>query len=349
MTLTYDNFTVPLLQWYRRHARELPWRETQDPYKIWVSEIMLQQTRVETVIPYYEKWLEAFPTVIDLARAEEEDVLFLWEGLGYYRRARYLYEGAKGIDEVKQTPISYQGWRSIKGVGDYTAGAIASIAFGQRVPAIDGNVLRVMARVLAYEEDVLAAKAKRVMAKELTPLLPNERDMGDFTQALIELGALVCVPKGVIRCDDCPLSKACEAKRLSIQWRLPLRKNKTKVKEEDKTVLLMEHQGKWAITQRKEKLLEGLWEFPMIEGHKSAEEWESYLKEEAIDYSDLTRVKDSRAVFSHRKWHLEAYKLKVSSPLKEYTWVKPEELDHGYPMASAVRNYEKELMDEDES
>src|ERR1035438_6680659 len=197
-------FRRDLLHWYRRHHRQLPWRATRDPYRIWVSEIMLQQTRVETVLPYYARWLRAFPTVHALAQAKDDRVLKLWEGLGYYSRARNLHRAARIVvrEYDGKLPRTANGLRQLPGIGRYTAGAIASIAFGERVPLVDGNVARVFARIFAITTNV---KAPRTMDKlwQLAEQLIPDRDPGDFNQALMELGALVCTPKNP-RCDAWP-------------------------------------------------------------------------------------------------------------------------------------------------
>lgn len=346
--LNRDNFTQPLLTWYRASRRRLPWRKTRDPYKIWVSEIMLQQTRVETVIPYFEDWMAAYPTVEDLAKSDLEEVLMHWEGLGYYRRARFLHQGAREVVALGHMPKTFDQWRKIKGVGDYTAGAITSIAYGERVPAVDGNVLRVMARVLAYRDDVLTGRAKSYIREELIPLLPEVEDMGDFTQALIELGALVCLAKGIIACDSCPIQEVCLAKAQGIQADLPVRKSKTKVVDEDKTVFLLRVGDRWAIRQREESLLHGLWEFPMASGHREQEVWEEHLAGLGLGYKSIERLEDAKAVFSHRRWHMEGYMLELSEEVEGYTWVKREDLDRAYPMASAVRVYERDLKEREE-
>lgn len=337
----YEYFTIPLLEWYHKSKRDLPWRRTKDPYAVWVSEIMLQQTRVEAVIPYYHRWLERFPTVEVLAEAPVEEVLKYWEGLGYYRRARYLHEGAKMV-AAEGWPADAASWRNIKGVGDYTAGAIASITLGERVPAVDGNVLRVMARFLGYEGNVLEGEAKKVVTEALRPLLPLAEEMGDFTQALIELGAILCTPKGFIDCEHCPLGKACYAKTHHLQAMLPVRISKTKIQEVEKTVLMVMAGHKWAVEQRGEDgLLAGLWQFPLILGHREPEEAQAYLEDLGFVVEDVVPGPRHKAVFSHRVWQLASVVARVKEEGEPYRWVDLQALEEDYPMASAVREYQK--------
>ena len=213
-----------LLRWYDGCARVLPWREDPAPYRVWVSEIMLQQTRVEAVKPYYERFLERLPTVKAVAEAPEEQLLKLWEGLGYYNRVRNLQKGAQQVMERfgGEVPADFKALRSLPGVGDYTAGAIASIAFGIPVPAVDGNVLRVLSRLLARREDILDAKVKKRVETEITGIIPKGR-AGDFNQSLMELGAMVCLPNGAPKCGNCPLEAICLAHRAGIQGELPVK------------------------------------------------------------------------------------------------------------------------------
>ena len=228
-----------LLPWYDGGARVLPWREEPTPYRVWVSEIMLQQTRVEAVRPYYERFLEAFPTVEALAAAPEEKLLKMWEGLGYYNRARNLQRAAQQVVELYdgEVPASYEALRALPGVGDYTAGAIASIAFQLPVPAVDGNVLRVISRVLCRYDNILDAKVKRRTEEELRQALPQR--VGDFNQSLMELGALVCLPGGAPRCLGCPLHPVCRAAARGVAQELPVKAKAKPRKQEERTLFLL--------------------------------------------------------------------------------------------------------------
>ena len=255
-----------MLRWYRRHHRQLPWRATRDPYHIWVSEIMLQQTRVETVLPYYARWLRAFPTVRALARAKNDRVLKLWEGLGYYSRARNLHRAAQTVvrEHGGKLPQTAAGLLQLPGIGRYTAGAIASIAFGECVPLVDGNVARVFARVFAITTNV---KAPRTMDKlwQLAEQLIPDRDPGDFNQALMELGALVCTPKNP-RCDACPMRRICVARARGLVDRLPNRGRPPTAERVVVSAAVVRRNGSLLMQRRPERgLLAGMWELPTLD------------------------------------------------------------------------------------
>lgn len=236
---------VPLLRWFRRTARDLPWRRTRDPYAVWVSEIMLQQTQVTTVIPYYRRWMRRFPTRRALARASLDHVLKAWEGLGYYARARNLHRAAR---EMKRRPRTYAGWLEVPGVGPYTAAAIASIAHGERVPVFDGNVRRVLSRLAARE----------VTAPEPLPRV----NPGDFNQALMELGQRLCTPRAP-KCDECPVSRHCRARALGEQERWPVRAASRQAPHYEVAVGIIRDGDRVFVQRRPETgLLGGLWEFP---------------------------------------------------------------------------------------
>ena len=229
-----------LLDWYGEHKRTLPWRETVSPYRTWVSEIMLQQTRVEAAKGYFLRWMERFPTVTALAEANEEEVLKAWEGLGYYSRARNLHKAAKLLAEQGgELPRDKKALQAIPGIGAYTAGAILSIAFGEKEPAVDGNVLRVISRLTADPYDTMKNETRERVANDLRPLMP-EGQTSDFTQALFELGALVCLPNALPRCDLCPLAGECEARRLGRETDFPLRAAKPEKRRECLTVFVLE-------------------------------------------------------------------------------------------------------------
>jgi A/G-specific adenine glycosylase len=259
-----------LLDWYELYARELPWRSTADPYAVWVSEIMLQQTRVDTVIPYYERFLERFPTPRALAEADEDSVLSLWSGLGYYRRARMLHAGVREVvaQYGGRVPEEASARRALPGVGRYTAGAIGSIAFGKPEPIVDGNVTRVLARLLRIELPVGTAAMNKRLWQEAERLVPHERP-GDFNQALMELGATVCTPRQP-KCESCPLSADCEARANGETERLPIPKaRKPPIEVELAAVVVTSGRGgerKFWLTKNDEPLFGGLWSVPMTEG-----------------------------------------------------------------------------------
>jgi A/G-specific adenine glycosylase len=253
-----------LLSWYDHHRRDLPWRDQPDPYRVWVSEVMLQQTQVTTVVPYYERFLQRFPALAALAAASLDDVLKAWEGLGYYARARNLHAAARLVvaDYEGQLPDSYTELRQLPGFGDYTAGALASIAFGERVPAVDGNVKRVLARLFAVQDDVTRSATARRLRAIAADLVPPDRP-GEFNQALMELGATLCTPTSP-RCLLCPLNAGCDGLAQGIHESLPVRAPRRERPHYDVTAAVIHHDdGRLLIAQRKtEAMLGGLWEFP---------------------------------------------------------------------------------------
>lgn len=254
-----------LLQWYRRHKRDLPWRRTADPYGIWISEIMLQQTRVAAVIPYYERFLASFPDVAALASAREQDLLGSWAGLGYYSRARNLQKAARRITELPRFPSEYSEIRALPGIGDYTAAAVASIAFGQPHAALDGNVLRVLSRLAAERGDVQSPVVRRRLG-EIAAKLLDRRFPGDFNQAMMELGATVCLPKQPL-CADCPIGKYCCARQQGIEKELPLRGGRKGASQRAVRLLAIEKNGNLMLWRRppESRRLAGFWELPESE------------------------------------------------------------------------------------
>jgi A/G-specific adenine glycosylase len=304
----------PLLDWYRANRRDLPWRTDPTPYRVWVSEIMLQQTRVEAVKPYYARFLAALPTLQALADAPEEVYLKLWEGLGYYSRVRNMHKTADLLCRERggEFPSDPAELRRLPGIGDYTAGAIASIAFGVPAPAVDGNVLRVAARLSASYEDVSLPATKRAFTEQLAAIYPSV-DAGDFTQALIELGATVCVPNGEARCAACPVREQCEANRLGVVDDLPVRGPKAKRRIEPRTVLLLREDGtppRYALRKRPPTgLLAGLWEFPHLEGHRTADEVLGAVRAMGLEPLRIRPLSPAKHIFSHVEWHMNAYEL----------------------------------------
>jgi A/G-specific adenine glycosylase len=253
-----------LLSWFDQHRRDLPWRRTSDPYKIWISEVMLQQTRVETVLPFYNRFLERFPTAADLARADLEEVLTLWSGLGYYRRARQLHAAARRIAELEEFPSTVEGLLALPGIGAYTAAAVASIAFGVATPVMDGNVERVLSRCLTLEEDPRASGARRRLLDAAAELLDPARP-GDSNQALMELGATLCSPRRP-QCLLCPLLSGCRAAREGDPERYPIPKVKREGERHRLLVAVVEEEAGVLLFRRPEDstLLAGTWELPWM-------------------------------------------------------------------------------------
>jgi len=336
--LAIDNIRSRLLTWYDHNRRDLPWRGETDPYRIWISEVMLQQTQVTTVIPYYYRFLNRFPDVVELAAAPLEDVLKMWEGLGYYARARNLHRAA--IEVVKkqagQFPTSYADLRRLPGFGDYTAGAVASIAFSEAVPAVDGNVKRVLARLFAIEGDLNRGVAGRQLRETAVRLVDSARP-GDWTQALMELGALVCLPQAP-RCLLCPLNGLCQARRRGIEQTLPFKPPKKKLPHYDVTAAVIRRADQILIARRPlEGMLGGLWEFPggkQETGETLPECLRREIREELgleIEVGEqLTTVKHS---YTHFKITLHAFACHLVSgqPQKlgvaDWRWVTLPELD----------------------
>jgi A/G-specific adenine glycosylase len=338
---TVDQIRTRLLAWYDRHKRDLPWRGETVPYRIWVSEVMLQQTQVTTVIPYYHRFVARFPTVAALAAAPLEEVLKAWEGLGYYARARNLHRAAIEVVETYggRLPQSYAELRRLPGFGEYTAGAVASIAFGEPVPAIDGNTRRVLARLFAIEVEVSrGAGARRV--RELGAALVDPQTPGDWTQALMELGATVCLPQNP-RCLLCPLRELCRARRQGMEQILPVRPAKKELPHYNVTAAVIHHNGQVLIAQRPvEGMLGGLWEFPggkQKQGESLAECLRREIREElgiVIEVGEpVVTVKHS---YTHFKITLYAFycRLLQGQPqaleVADWRWVAQDELDR-YP------------------
>ena len=343
-----QEFTTKLTRWFVENQRDLPWRKDKEPYHVWVSEIMLQQTRVEAVREYYLRFMKELPTVSDLAKADEETLLKLWQGLGYYNRIRNMHKAAVTVTEELggEFPDTYEGIRNLFGIGDYTAGAIASICFDLRVPAVDGNVLRVMSRILADDSDIKAASTKKKIGEVLRDLYPSE-DCGDFTQGLIELGAMICVPKGEPKCDLCPVAEFCKACEEGNQMDYPVKSEKKPRKEIQKAVFLLRHvdgEGieRIAVNKRPKKgLLAGLYEFPNVDVEHEL------VLDDAIAIADawgcvpmnLTRESEYTHIFSHVEWHMKGYYLNVHEMCPQFKWVTAKEMEEEIPIPSAFQYF----------
>ena len=303
-----DQITAALLSWYDRCARVLPWRGFHDAYRTWVSESMLQQTRVETVLSYYPRFLERFPTLSALAESDEADVLKAWEGLGYYSRARNLWKGAKQVMEQYGgvLPREPEKLRNICGIGPYSAGAIASIAYDIPVPAVDGNVIRVISRLYGIRSDALENKTRHHIEALASALVPAERP-GDHNQAVMDLGATVCIP-GTPNCHLCPLSAFCDAFRTGDAADLPVLPKSKTPKVVIWNVILIRSSGRVLMRMRSERLLQGLWCFPMIEGKFSPETLRAQIaKKLRLSVGKLSDEGPARHVFTHLIWQMHIY------------------------------------------
>ncbi len=335
-----------LLLWYQQNKRDLPWRHTSDPYRIWISEIMLQQTRVEAVKPYYARFLETCPDVRALAELPEEKLMKLWEGLGYYSRARNLQKAARVVveDHGGVMPKTYEELLKLPGIGEYTAGAIASIAYGLRVPAVDGNVLRVLARVSATEADITLPETKNEFREKLARVVPVEA--GDFTQSLIELGATVCAPNREPMCDVCPLSGCCVAYREGKTQQIPVRSPKKPRRVEERTVFLIRDGDRTALRKRPRKgLLSGLYELPNIEGHLNEDEALQYMRSLGFEPLRIRKIESAKHIFTHIEWHMIAYDVLITPEFdglhgqSGMLLVPNEELHQSYAIPSAFGAY----------
>lgn len=328
---------APLVAWYRENKRELPWRRDKNPYHVWISEIMLQQTRIEAVIEHYYAFMEALPDVASLAAVEEEKLLKLWEGLGYYSRARNLKKAAiKIMDEFGgEFPKTKKELLTLPGIGDYTAGAIASICFNEPVPAVDGNVLRVLARLRADVRNVLLPETKKSAEALITEIIPA--DAGDFNEGIMELGETVCLPNGLPLCDKCPLYAYCKAYHEGLTDTLPVRIKTGGRKTEQKTVFLFTTPtGKTAIHKRGDKgLLAGLFELPNTEGFLGEAQIKTFAAEQDLQVKNITFLKDTKHIFTHIEWKLKVYEVLVENTNKTYIWCTPTELHDTYALPTA--------------
>ncbi len=339
-----------LLAWYRSAHRPLPWRETRDPYRIWISEVMLQQTRVEAVKPYYARFLAACPDVASLARIDEDELMKLWEGLGYYSRARNLQRAAKTVVEQYGgiMPRTRDELRALSGIGDYTAGAIASIAYDERVPAVDGNVLRVLARLQASREDIMLPAVKKDWTARLSEVIPHEA--GDFTQALIELGATLCGPNKEARCSECPLAEVCRAHQEGLADELPVRSAKRPRRIEERTVLVIKDGRRTVISKRPDRgLLAGLYELPSIKGHSDGNALTDAIRALGFEPLRIEPLEDAKHIFSHIEWHMKGYLVRITPDFdgrfgrKGMLLVEDEALHTQYAIPAAFAAYKKYL------
>jgi A/G-specific adenine glycosylase len=342
------------LNWYSKHARPLPWRKSRDPYRIWISEIMLQQTQVETVIPYYQRWLQKFPTVRALADAPLKDVLALWEGLGYYSRARNLHKAAQKVmaEHKGRLPKTVEGLRQLPGIGRYTAGAIASIAFNDDAAVLDGNVKRVLARVFNLTDDVKSPAGERKLWALAESLTPPSRT-GDYNQAVMDLGATICRPQNP-NCMLCPLLGVCEAQKLGLQNERPVVKKKAPTPHYDVTAAIIRKHGRVLISQRPaDKLLGGLWEFPggkVKRGESLPDCLGREIREElGIEFEVGEPTMRLKHAFTHFKITLHVFEARVKSskprPIEAAAckWVWPGQLSQ-YPMGKLDRKIASTLV-----
>ena len=334
-----SSIAAPLVEWFRQNKRELPWRQDKDPYHVWVSEIMLQQTRIEAVTERYYAFMQALPRVEDLAAVSEARLLKLWEGLGYYSRARNLKKAAGIICDTYggKFPETYAQLVKLPGIGAYTAGAIASICFNQAVPAVDGNVLRVLARVCADESNVLLPETKQRAEALIREILPQSA--GEFNEGIMELGETVCLPNGLPLCHQCPIRQYCKAYALELTDTLPVRIKNTQRKKVQKTVLIYSTPSEQlAIEKRANKgLLAGLYQLPNTDRFLSEAEITEQTEAQGLEVQHITYLKETKHLFTHIEWQMKVYRVEVAQPGEAYIWCTPQELTQRYALPTAFQ------------
>lgn len=331
-----------LVEWYAAHRVSLPWREDPTPYHVWISEIMLQQTRIEAAIPYYHRFLAALPDVAALAAVDDDALMKLWQGLGYYSRARNLKKAALAVMERYggALPADVDALLALPGVGEYTAGAIASIAFGLPEPAVDGNVLRVVMRLTACDDDIMSTATRRAVTAALREIYPGGRDAAALTEGLMELGERVCIPNGEPRCESCPLADLCRAKAAGEPARWPVRSEKKPRRVERLTVFVLRCGDRVALRRRPEKgLLAGLWEFPNLPGTLSAREITAWLTQQGIVPSSCAPCGKASHIFTHVEWRMTGWLVECAEPVPTFDWFTREQVGGQVAVPTAFRYY----------
>ncbi len=334
-----------LPDWYEKNKRTLPWRADQEAYHIWLSEIMLQQTRVEAVKGYYQRFLAQLPDIESLANCDDDRLHKLWEGLGYYSRVRNLKKAAQVImtEYGGRFPDQHSQVLKLPGIGAYTAGAICSIAFSQPTAAVDGNVLRVVSRVCKNYDPIDLPAVKVRVQQELEEIYPTDRP-GLFTQALMELGATVCVPNGAPKCDVCPCRSFCLGQS---DWQnLPVKLPKKERKQEDRTVFILSCDGYYAIEKRPNKgLLAGLWQFPNVSGFLTPDEAIAWAESEGMHPKDVLLQIQRHHIFTHIRWDMRCYYIQIKDRVSRYTWLTLREMDEQAALPTAFRQFREEIHD----
>lgn len=340
----YGSLPGAILPWYLENRRDLPWRRDREPYHVWLSEIMLQQTRVEAVKGYYTRFLEALPTIQALAEAEEELLHKLWEGLGYYSRVRNLKKAARQVVEGYggEFPGEYEKVLGLPGVGEYTAGAICSIAFDLPTPAVDGNVLRVTARLTDNDTPIDLPARKMAVRQALEAVYPAQA--GDFTQALMELGATLCGPNRKPECGRCPCQAFCRGFQNGTAERLPVKSPKRERRVEDKTVFILSCGGRFALEKRPEQgLLAGLWQFPNCPGRLETGDALAQVEEMGLRPREILRQVERKHIFTHIQWQMRGVYIEVAEPAGSFCWRTEEEIDREAALPTAFRQFWEEI------
>ena len=332
-----------LLPWYQKNKRELPWRADREPYHVWLSEIMLQQTRVEAVKGYYVRFLEALPTIAALANCDDELLHKLWEGLGYYSRVRNLKKAANVIitEHGGAFPGEYDAVRALPGIGDYTAGAICSICFGLPTPAVDGNVLRVISRIQDDSTPIDLPARKREVQTQLAEVYPTQA--GDFTQALMELGATLCGPNRKPDCDSCPCRSFCLGHQRGTAEKLPVKSPKKARRQENLTVFILRCGDSFVLEKRPASgLLAGLWQFPNIPGTLEAPTALAWAAEQKLKVTDIRQISEKKHIFTHIQWNMRGIYLEISEKTENFQWFTEEEIESNTALPTAFRQFWEE-------
>lgn len=343
----YSRLPDALLPWYDAHHRDLPWRENKDPYHIWVSEIMLQQTRVEAVKGYYARFLQVLPTVSALAECDDDTLHKLWEGLGYYNRVRNMKKAALQImtDHNGVFPQLYEQVLALPGIGEYTAGAICSIAYNQQTPAVDGNVLRVISRITDDATPIDLPAYKASVRQSLTEIYPNRA--GDFTQALMELGATVCGPNRQPDCENCPCKTFCLGFQRKTAVNLPVKSPKRDRRIEEKTVFILSCDGKYALEKRPDRgLLAGLWQFPNVPGKLDTQPILNQVEKYGLKPKDIGRIVERKHIFTHIEWDMRGAYVEVQNLSGDLLWLTEAEINGQIALPTAFRQFWEEIFPE---
>ena len=334
----FEKLPQALLPWYYENRRELPWRQDKEPYHIWLSEIMLQQTRVEAVKGYYQRFLAALPTVEDLAKCDDDALHKLWEGLGYYSRVRNLKKAAKVIVAAGEFPREYADVLALPGVGEYTAGAICSIAYDQPTPAVDGNVLRVITRLTEEETPIDLPAYKAEVRQKLAQVYPAKA--GDFTQALMELGATVCGPNRKPDCENCPCREFCGSAIHGTAEKYPVRLPKRAKREEEMTVFILSCDDQFALQKRQDfGLLAGLWQYPNVPEKLDTEQVLNAVEQMGLRPKNVIRQVERSHIFTHIVWQMRGYYLEVAEPAGDFTWLTREQIEADAALPTAFRQF----------
>ena len=337
----FRRLPAALLPWYRENRRDLPWRRDKEPYHVWLSEIMLQQTRVEAVKGYYTRFLETLPTVEALANADDALLHKLWEGLGYYSRVRNLKKAAQTVVDRGGFPGEYEAVLALPGIGEYTAGAICSICYDRPTPAVDGNVLRVVSRLTDNATPIDDPRYKKQVREALGEVYPAEA--GDFTQALMELGATLCGPNWKPRCGECPCREFCLAHQWGTVENLPVKMPKKQKRVEDYTVFVLSCDGTFALEKRPDSgLLAGLWQFPNVPGKLETEAALTALENLELKPKNILRQSDRKHIFTHIRWEMRAYWVEIAEEAGEYCWLTAEQINRETALPTAFRQFWEE-------